>query len=291
MLLQTLKFIYNHPYNAGNRFAGILRFVRWQIKSRLTNQPTQYQFTQNAKIYAWKGLAGVTGNIYCGLMEYEDMGFLLHFLRPNDKFFDIGANIGSYTLLASAEVGAHSTCFEPVPSTYQSLINNIALNNIEHITQPHNIGLGKENGNIKFTQGLDTVNHVATEGEMNTIDVPVKKLDDITIGNMPLLIKIDVEGFETEVLNGAENTLQDPQLKAIIIELNGSGSRYGFDEMQIHQKLVHHGFKTYTYNPKQKELVALPSFGMHNTIYIRDVPFVMERLQSANRVKVGNKLV
>ena len=46
-------------------------------------------------------MTGATGNIYCGLYEFLDMAFLLHFLRNGDLFGDIGSNIGSYTVLAT----------------------------------------------------------------------------------------------------------------------------------------------------------------------------------------------
>jgi hypothetical protein len=48
----------------------------------------EYQCTQNSKLLVWKGLTGATGNIYCGLHEFEDMAFLLHFLRPRDLSAD-----------------------------------------------------------------------------------------------------------------------------------------------------------------------------------------------------------
>ena len=43
---------------------------------------------------------GVTGNVYCGLHDFAEMSFMLHLLRAGDLFADIGANVGSYTVLA-----------------------------------------------------------------------------------------------------------------------------------------------------------------------------------------------
>jgi hypothetical protein len=61
-----------------------------------------------------KGLTGATGNWYCGLDAFEDMAFLLHFMREEDLFVDVGANIGSYTILAGNEVGAETIEIEPI---------------------------------------------------------------------------------------------------------------------------------------------------------------------------------
>ncbi len=56
------------------------------------------------RLAARRGMTGLTGNIYAGLHEFADMAFLLHFLRPSDLFADVGANVGSYTILASGVV-------------------------------------------------------------------------------------------------------------------------------------------------------------------------------------------
>lgn len=289
MVFNILKSIYNHPYNSQNKLDGIMRFIKWQINCRLNPYPIIYQFTQNSKLIISKGLTGATGNLYCGLFEFDDMGFLLHLLRDKDLFIDIGANVGVYTILASSEVGANTIAIEPIPSTFKNLIENININQIQEKVKSLNIGLGSKKDIIRFTQSLDTVNHVATENEIDTIDVEVEKLDTITKNKKPLLIKMDVEGFETDVLNGSEEVLKSKDLKAIIIELNGSGERYGYDENQIHIKLLDHGFKPYKYNPKTRSIVQIEHFGKHNTIYIRDIEFVMNRVKTSRKIIVGGR--
>ena len=79
------------------------------------------------------------------------------------------------------------------------------------------------------------------------------------------------------------------KLKAIIIELNGSGKRYGYDEAAIHAKLTDLGFSPYSYDPLKRKLDKLARFGMNNTIYIRDVEYVEKRLKNADKVKILNK--
>lgn len=179
MLLNTLKFIYNHPFNSDDRLGALLRFVKWQINTRLNPYPVVYSYTENTKFLMAKGLTGATGNLYCGLAEFGDMSFLLHALRPEDTFLDVGANVGAYTILAAGEIGARSVSVEPIPSTFNNLVNNIRLNNFQEKVRALNIGLGNDKGVIKFTRSHDTVNHVATAHETDTVDVPVDKLDNI----------------------------------------------------------------------------------------------------------------
>ena len=235
-----------------------------------------------------KGLTGATGNLYCGLWEFEDMGFLLHFLRSSDLFIDIGANVGVYTVLAAGEVGARTIAIEPIPATFAYLLQNISINEIQDRVTAQNIGLGAEQGTVRFTESLDTVNHVATAGEPNTIEVAVNKLDAIARDKPPALLKIDVEGFETEVINGGEETLRSPRLKAVIIELNGCGERYGYDDASIHQQLLNHGFQPYRYAPRSRQLHPLDTYGDRNTIYLRDVDFVRDRVKSSRKIRIGN---
>ena len=59
------------------------------------------------------------------------------------------------------------------------------------------------------------------------------------------------------VLEGAQDTLKKETLHSVILELNGSGSRYGYDESQILEMMFDHGFKTYSYNPLNRTLINL----------------------------------
>lgn len=285
-MINSLRFIFNHPLNAHHRLKTLFRLIAWQINLRLNPYPIVYPFTKNSKLVISKGETAATGNLYCGLYEFEDMCFLLHFLRKEDLFVDIGANIGSYTILASAEIGAKTISIEPIPSTFDSLIRNIKINNIENLVKSLNIGLGSSKGLLKFTKSFDTTNHVARSEDTDTIDVPVETLDILCEKEMPILIKMDVEGFETEVVNGADLTLQNQALKAIIIELNDYSLKYGYKTDDVHQKLLNYGFLPFQYNPLERSLTRIETYTNLNTIYIRDESFIIERITQAPKVEV-----
>lgn len=285
-LKKTLEFILNHPLNKTRKYDALQRFFKWQVSSRFLPWPIIYPITDKARIIVKKGMAGATGNLYCGLHDYEDMFFLLHFLRSEDLFLDIGANIGSYTVLASGHCQAQTIAFEPAPATYEFLMDNIRINRMESRVIAYNMALGGSEGSIPFTTSLDTINHVAVSGDASAIDVPIKRLDTMVGEKIPQLIKIDVEGYETEVLAGSGDLLDRYELKAIIIELNGAGSNYGFDESLIHQSLLSHGFLPYQYEPATRSLLRLEAFGNLNTIYIKDIDFVKNRLRSSPKIEI-----
>lgn len=288
-IITLLKYITSHPLNQNNKAGAVYRFFKWQLNTLINPYPVVYPFTEKAKLILRKGMTGATGNLYCGLHDYSDMAFVLHLLREGDLFMDIGANVGSYTVLASGHVGANTFAFEPVPATFSHLENNVSINRISNRVKAFNLALGSQPGKIAFTSEFDTVNHVAVGTEGHVIEVRVETLDGLLSGQQqPLLIKIDVEGFETEVIKGAGETLRQNELKAIIIELNGSGTRYNFDDREIHGILLEFGFRPYLYDPRERRLTGVEKFGTHNTIYIRDLDFVARRLTEAPKVKVLN---
>jgi hypothetical protein len=91
-------------------------------------------------------------------------------------------------------------------------------------------------------------------------------------GRPPTLIKLDVEGFETEVPAGAQLALADPGLMAVMMELNGSRVRYGFDEDALHRELLGRGFATCLYRPLVRVLEPLHGArsGSGNTLNVRN---------------------
>jgi hypothetical protein len=140
---------------------------------------------------------------------------------------------------------------------------------------------------------MDTTNHALALGEQsdNAISVNVSTLNAVLMDETPAMMKIDVEGFETPVLEGALEILKKESLHSIIMELNGSGSRYGFDESKLLAMLLDFGFQTYSYNPMDRTLINLQGKNLNsgNTLFIRNEPLVQERLKNSFKVTVHGK--
>lgn len=290
LLLKVIKKILNHPLNRRSKTSTLVRFIKWQIASRILPYPVVFPFMERSKLIITRGMTGATGNLYCGLDEFTDMGFLLHFLQEGDLFGDVGANIGSYTVLAASEIGCQTISIEPHPKTFSKLSDNIRINDISNRIIALNIGMGSKPGKVDFSDGLDTTNHVVLAPENSkTVSVNIKKLDDIMEGKSPALLKVDVEGFEKEVFAGAEKTLAKPELQAIIVELVGHGARYGFNDADVHEQLIDHGFQPYIYEPFQKKLTHVSEFSTQNTIYIRDLQAVKTRISQAKKYSVNGQ--
>ncbi len=286
------RFISRHSLTRDHQLAAWLRFIRWQIGSRFLKHPLIIPWVGQTKLVVERGMVGATGNLYCGLHEFEEMGFVLHFLRPDDLFLDIGANVGTYTLLAAGVTGSRVLAFEPIPMTHARFLRNLRVNSLNSRVVALNIGLGAESGCLVFSADLDAENHVLQtdmqiQGEITR--VKVDSLDNVLGGRMPTMIKIDVEGFETEVIRGGALSFNSPSLKAVLIELNGSGQRYGFSEKAIHDGFVDRGFAPYRYNPFDRSLKPLDDNCVNknaNTLYIRGEKDVQKRLLEGAAFKV-----
>ena len=290
--VNTLRYITDHPLNKNRKAAALLAFLKWQAGIRLVSGPVVYQWIGTARFVVGKGDVGITQNVYCGLHDFSEMGYALHVLRPDDLFVDIGANVGSYTVLASAVKGARNYCFEPVPSIFARLLDNIAINKLAANVTAFNMGLSSEDGQLRFTTDLESGNHViATDEEsLPSIMVPVRTLDSVLSGESPSMLKIDVEGFEGAILNGAKATLGKQSLHSVILELNTSSStRYGSAEEEVIRLLKEYEFSLYEYEPFSRQLRPLNGKSQTgpNTLFLRNEAHIRERLAQSPRISVG----
>ena len=161
--------------------------------------------------------------------ELDTTLFLKNVLSQNQVFWDIGANIGFYSLLAAKLVGVkgHVYSFEPTPSTYQRLQKHILDNSLQNQISALQYVLGSKRGQAQLVEPSD-INHgmnyflPATSGQSLHEIESVDHLIENRNLKAPNVIKLDVEGAEFEVLKGAEQTLKKsaPQLVIELCEEN-----------------------------------------------------------------------
>ncbi len=282
-LLIPLRGILAHPLGRIYPIACLWRFFAWQVRSRL-HESLDVPFVNQSRLRVSRGMTGLTGNVYTGLHEFESMGFLLHGLRGNDLFADVGANAGSYSVLAAKAIGCHVVAVEPVDIALRALRANVVLNEIHDQVEIHECVVADQAGSVRFTTGLGAGNHVATENEsaVASSDFPVRTLDSILAGRTPILIKLDVEGYELKVLQGAGHTLSSSVLQALIVEINGSDKRYQLQATELVDLLKRYGFSGHHYNPIRRLLHAVDPLSVDgNVIFLRNPNRMHQRLRSA----------
>ena len=289
-ITSTVRFIWRHPLASRQRRRALGRYFRWQVGSRIGLGPVAVDFVNDARLLVRPGMTGATGNVYVGLHEFEDMAFTLHLLRPADRFADVGANVGSYTVLAAKCVGAHVLACEPVPAAFSVLRDNVLLNGVAERVDLRQVAVGDTTGIVRMTPGFDTGNRIATaeDGAAATTSVPIAPLDDLLGDRSCQLIKIDVEGFEPSVIAGARNILKRSDLLGVLMETNDSSLAHGVDPLAAHRDLLTLGFRSYGYEPFTRQLIDLNGATRphSNTLYVRDPSAVALRLRSAQTFRV-----
>jgi len=276
-LISLSTFFASHPLTSNAPYKAWIRFVDWQIRSRL-HEEVVVAWVGGQKLAIRRGMTGATGNIYVGLHEFVDMAFLLHFLRNDDLFLDIGSNVGSFTVLASGVCGAETWSFEPDPDTARYLRRNVSINDLNGRVTVYETALGSHNGEATFTVGLDSVNRVLPSPSGGGRTVKISKLDDIVGMGRPTMAKIDVEGYEDHVLDGATSVLGSNLLKAIEVETVTPN---------VTSVLRTCGFERAYYDPFTRQIERSPAGPpASNALYVRDWEFVGDRLRTARKFRI-----
>jgi len=235
---------------------------------KLCKMPFSYKLLNGHKIKFYpKGQ--IARHIYSKSFEKQETYLFQKIIKHGMNVIDAGANIGLYSLIASQLVGQKGEIlsFEPSKETFLRLLNNIKLNNSQNII-PLNIGLGnKINETLILRQDagygdaerylfpnnkapnckLENINTPLLEEKIliNTIDDCLKKLKIQKID----FLKMDTEGFEYYILNGAKNMLKTNPEIIIMMECTNLGTtRASTTQEEIFKLLKYFGLNIFYWN-------------------------------------------
>lgn len=156
-----------------------------------------------------------------------------NFFKDNEIIYDIGANVGTYSLYAAKNFNLKVYAFEPEINNYSILSKNIILNNFQKKIIPISIGLtnqddlsfkklylssetpGKSNHQISIEENKNLL-------YQNILSTSLNHLIDINLIEQANHIKIDVDGLESKIIDGMTNLIENTSIKSIIIEWNCS---------------------------------------------------------------------
>ena len=170
-------------------------------------------------------------------------------IRSGDCIWDVGANVGYYTQLFVERVGLQGRvfAFEPSPLNFSRLSERCrSLANVTLLQ----LGIGSADGRLHFQQGVDDLGATSrvTAGNAPGVLVEIRSGDALLAEgrvSVPQVVKVDVEGYEWEVLAGMESLLPAPALRTIGIEIHfGILEEQGLGRVpqQIERLLTVHGF-------------------------------------------------
>jgi FkbM family methyltransferase len=184
---------------------------------------------------------------YLGNYESESTDYLMQALRPDDVCFDVGANLGYYTvLMAKAVPKGRVYAFEPDPFCHALLELNVHINRLENVVV-NRLALSDRSGTSSFFRCTDSAfnsfKDTARKAVSSVIDVSVSTLDEFVAANdVPRVdfMKVDVEGAEGLVLAGAKRLLQNSAMRPrlLLLELfEGNHRAFGDSAAQILESL------------------------------------------------------
>lgn len=200
----------------------------------------------------------------------DEFGAIKKLVSSGDLVLDIGANVGLHTAFMGKIIGSTGQvhAFEPVPQTYRFMLENIALNQLDN-TKPQMLAVGNSNRTLKMSifpeqfSAWNTFGKPQFEGieSVESIDVRTTTLDNYCDENEIKQIdflKIDVEGFELQVLDGAKKMLSTGRIKSLSFEisqipLQGAGA----NAKDIFKLLKRYKYDSYRYD-KDKDRFTGP---------------------------------
>jgi FkbM family methyltransferase len=210
-----MKITFGSPIRLTHRDGRIE--YKMNINNNLSVTQSQRTPTGDVRIETRDGLSWEIPENYpgawTGLLDHEPVvkEFLLTRFRPGEVFVDVGANVGAYSLRAALQ-GMIVHSFEPNPGNVRILRRNSEINGLA--IDLHECALGASEGTANLSAG-GAASRISDEGELT---VQVRTLDSFHLPQVDLL-KVDVEGYELEVLRGAIETLERCH-PAIMIEMH-----------------------------------------------------------------------
>jgi FkbM family methyltransferase len=163
---------------------------------------------------------GGGGSVYFNRLEPEQTQAMVIEIEPGQNFFDVGANVGYYSILASALVGTRGTvtAFEPVVENIVFLRQHVVLNRTDNV-RILPLAVSDEEGISKFSSGpVTSMGALVRDDGAGDMLVATTTLDSIVqyLKIVPDVIKVDVEGAEMRVLGGATSLLKERRPKIFL---------------------------------------------------------------------------
>lgn len=234
--------------------------------------------------------------LYFGDFEPETRSFFEAYLRPGDTFLDVGANIGLYSLIAARAVGSAGKvhAFEPCSQTFERLMGNVRLNRLNNVSC-HRVALSHEDARAELALangGFDAWNSLGKPymGETGGSEtVTTVRLDSFAkehaVGGARCTIKIDVEGWESQVLAGGRSLLTGPDAPLLLVEFTEEAAALtGSSCASLYRSLEELGYTMFGIAGTPVELTPFPfreTFPNVNLLATKDVAAVRARLAAS----------
>jgi len=235
MLRRNLKWLVILLLKAGERAWPVLSFKMYLEASKAGFDPKE------KSIHKQLILDGVREKLSSEIMQ--------RFIRPDDVILELGANIGYYVLIESTILSdkGYIYAIEPAPENVDLLNKNIALNKVANI-EVHNMAISNTKGTARLYLGracnLHSLIDRSQAGDSEYVEVETDTVDNFLKGKRPVtFLRMDIEGYETEIIEAMPETLHSPNIKRLFVEIHPH--RVTTEKMQaLLIRLKDYGFET-----------------------------------------------
>lgn len=200
------------PVNRRHPVRAVVQTLKHDVLTKRMGRTIVVRLGDHSKILVRPGSTNAPHAVHRNPPNYE-MFVWKQWLKPGDLFVDVGANIGIYTVFA-LDLGAEVIAVEPTPNA-DYLRENLALNGCT--AQVVQKALSDAPGRVRMTQGLDSLNHLLLDGA-GGVEVECTTLDLLLGDRVADGVKIDVEGAERLVLEGATRSLSEHRVRMLQLE-------------------------------------------------------------------------
>lgn len=175
-------------------------------------------------------------------------------LKNGGVYVDVGANVGLHAVYAAGLVGSEGKVYaiEPNKDIYQILLANLDINGFLSISSLHNVAVSDSAGKGCMYIYPDHAGGSGFGKETSFLrpykkqKVRIETVDDIVKNEEVDVLKIDVEGFEWDCINGAKRTIDNSKNITVILEWNAGASEYSNEQCpKILKMMASYGFRAY----------------------------------------------
>jgi FkbM family methyltransferase len=168
-----------------------------------------------------------THGAWLGTLERRKLAHFVSRIRPGATVWDVGANVGLYALPSARACGPAGRvfAFEPIPRNADCLRRHLALNTLQNV-EVVEAAVGRQTGRLRMVEGSSPSEcHVDPAGALEVCAVGLDQWRMARGAPVPALVKIDVEGAEVDVLEGAQETLAGHR-PPLYLALHGERQRH-----------------------------------------------------------------
>lgn len=279
MFLRSLR----HPLHRAGLQAALRRSAAYWLVPCVVPGPVAVPYVNDTWLFCDRLSEEACALRLLVLKDFEAMSFVAHFLRPTDHLVDVGAGVGSYSVLAAVASGARVSAFEPAEQAAALLSCNVILNQLQARVRVAQLGLAELAGQRVFGPGSESGRRLVVDPCADSrACVPVSRLDDVLGKDGAQLLKIDAAGDELAVLRGAYASLANRGLYAVIVA-TPAGAGVPSNWHKIDALLERHGFVAAGYDPFARRLLK-PGAVAGKGLYVRrwQAETIMRRLERAS---------